>query len=541
MGVLRLFRHFINAYKGFYTSHARLPGKSQWFDYVLIDLNAIFHPACREVYSPEFKSLLHRPPQVPPDILEERAFKRITEMIENIIRVCRPRQTLYLAIDGVAGMCKQSQQRKRRFRAAQLRDKDATFDTANITAGTPWMARLCKYIAEWVKQKKQTKLLERVAVVYSDMFVPGEGEHKLMRYLGNVKQPQFTYCVYSPDADLIMLCMCLPKGRGFILRENIYDDVEGHWLLVDCGNLKDQVYDTIAWGENIDVKMMHVHHQRVIKDFVLFLMLIGNDFLPSLYCLEILNEGMNVLAQSYVEAASKHGYLVSEVNDINLKTFTHLFECLASHEPALMLRKYKRGNKYPDNMLARNITREPNRQGVYEERVDYDNLRKEYYMNKFPEFTDWDTQFDKNVHEICSAYVHGLSFVIKYYSVSIPTFEWYFEYHYAPLMTDLHRFAKDSKISVWNDLQSWTFQPALTLNQALLGIIPPSSVNVLPTSLQPLLQRNAEHELFKEDFKVDLEGKQQDYEAVLLLPIVDYKTLKMMCKDTSSPGTVLTY
>jgi 5'-3' exonuclease len=108
-------------------------------------------------------------------------------------------------------------------------------------------------------------------------------------------------------------------------------------------------------------------------------------------------------------------------------------------------------------------------------------------------------------------------------------------------MTDLHRFAKDSKISVWNDLQSWTFQPALTLNQALLGIIPPSSVNVLPTSLQPLLQRNAEHELFKEDFKVDLEGKQQDYEAVLLLPIVDYKTLKMMCKDTSSPGTVLTY
>ena len=65
----------------------------------------------------------------------------------------------------------------------------------------------------------------------------------------------------------------------------------------------------------------------------------------------------------------------------------------------------------------------------------------------------------------------------------------------------------------------------------MIGIIPPSSFAVLPTSLQPLLVNNKDHPLFTETFEVDYEGKQQDYEGICLLPNVSYKTLKKMCID----------
>ena len=95
-------------------------------------------------------------------------FNLIFEYTDKIIDIVKPKQILYLAIDGVAPRAKMNQQRSRRFRtaldaqeksesAAQIKNKwkedglvfkeksePDGFDSNVITPGTPFMHNLSK-------------------------------------------------------------------------------------------------------------------------------------------------------------------------------------------------------------------------------------------------------------------------------------------------------------------------------------------------------------------------------------------------------------
>ena len=557
MGVLRLFRHLLNTYKDFYTLH-KSGLKARYVDVLLLDLNAIFHPACRSVYFPPTTSLLHRPsnkPQKSPEELEQLAFTKIIDAIEAIIQLTPPSKVLYLAIDGVAGMCKQSQQRKRRYKAAKdakevLANASITstnpppFNTAHITAGTPWMARLCAFIEGWIMHRKTQTVghvnLRKVQIIYNDMYIAGEGEHKLIRYLEKFATPTTTYSIYSPDADLIMLCLCLPNGIGYILRENMYDDIKGDWILVNCNQLKENFTQTIG---SLSPILLHpsFQQQRLVSDYVLFLMLIGNDFLPSMYCLEIGNQGIEILERAYATTVDQIGYLVNDMLCIDQSTFVFLFGLLASREPEMIMKKSLRNVKYPDHLLAEciehvtettisNVDAEQIQTKRTIPKLNFPGLRELYYQRKFSLNIK---EKPEEIKTIVMAFVRGLNFVMAYYTKGIPTFEWCYEYHYAPLMTDVLEVCSKLTNTEWNSLQEWEFKPALTLNQALLGIIPPFSVDVLPATIQPILIKHASDDLFKDEFLIDYEGKHQDYEGICLLPNVPYAKLKRLCKETN--------
>ena len=77
-----------------------------------------------------------------------------------------------------------SQQRQRRFRSAKESDGDCPFDSNCITPGTEFLDNLTKYLDWYIKvQVSSNPDWFNLEVVLSNEKVPGEGEHKIVRYL----------------------------------------------------------------------------------------------------------------------------------------------------------------------------------------------------------------------------------------------------------------------------------------------------------------------------------------------------------------------
>lgn len=114
----------------------------------------------------------------------------------------RPKKILFMAIDGVAPRAKLNQQRARRFRAAQERaeslatarrngdevDEKVLFDSNCITPGTAFMEKVGKYLKYFIRKKmKEDPLWRNLRIVFSGHDVPGEGEHKIMQFIRELR------------------------------------------------------------------------------------------------------------------------------------------------------------------------------------------------------------------------------------------------------------------------------------------------------------------------------------------------------------------
>lgn len=507
MGVFRLFRTFLNKYPRFFKAISK-EDRTHYCDTFLIDGNATFYPICREVYLGEVggKKRLLGEKLPPPAQLEQVAFQRICEHLVHLTRIANPKRILYLAIDGVAGLSKQSQQRKRRFQNI-TEHKEEEFDFKNITAGTKWMERLCEYIYNYIENLRKTDVyFSRLEIIYSDASVPGEGEHKMIRWM-DFDNKSKSYTIYSPDADLILLCMGLNKKHLYVLRENQYDDIKGDYLIVLIDKLKHFVLEDIRW---MSVEYDY-DENRMVKDYIFFLILIGNDFLPSVPSVD--TRAIDKIQHAYVTTAVDVGYLLSEKNTINLPALKGFMQALAKIEPDLLAAKLNTRVVQPDSVLVNNTKR---LEAAI--RVDMDGYRKDYYSRNFE---------GVSVSKVCEEYVRGMYFIIQYYLNTIPTYDWYYPYHYAPLFTDLAEY-----LDINPNLKiSFNYRGPLSLVESLASILHPKSFYLLPKKVEEFLTLRKEIDPdFSEVFIIDLEGKQNDYEGVPLISTVDYDKIKMLLK-----------
>jgi 5'-3' exonuclease len=211
-----IFRYFYWHFKNYPNSiipiqqEQRVPG----FDIFALDLNAIFHPVCQKYF---FQSSHSRK-------TFEGCYQEICKEIDKLVSHIPPTEELVLSIDGVAGISKVNQQRQRRYRSVKEKDPQLReiFDTNQISVGTEFMYGLRQYITEYYSSRAGIVLL------LDDLV--GEGEHKIIRYLATKQKKKM--CIYSPDADLIMLGIALDKKNVFIFRPNIYSDIDCSYFLV---------------------------------------------------------------------------------------------------------------------------------------------------------------------------------------------------------------------------------------------------------------------------------------------------------------------
>merc|ERR1711871_127593 len=198
------------------------------YDNLYLDMNGIIHNCSH----PNDNDIHQR-------ITENDMMLAVMAYIDKLFYIVKPKKLIYLAIDGVAPRAKMNQQRQRRFRSAkdmkeaieaavlngEKLPEEPPFDSNCITPGTEFMAKLSTHLRYYVRKKvRDDPLWKGIKVIYSGHEVPGEGEHKIIKYIRHRKaqadwNPGERHCMYGLDADLMFLGLVTHEPNFSLLRE----------------------------------------------------------------------------------------------------------------------------------------------------------------------------------------------------------------------------------------------------------------------------------------------------------------------------------
>ncbi|KAJ2613101.1 exonuclease II Exo2 [Coemansia sp. RSA 1365] len=340
------------------------------FDNLYLDMNGIIHNCTHP-----------KDGEAPAPATDEERFLAIFNYIDFLFNKVRPCRVFFLGIDGVAPRAKMNEQRARRFRTAkeleEQRDKeirqrrtngesvraeeaentDGVFDPTCITPGTGFMDRLTEALRYYInKRVSEDADWRRPEIILSAPNVPGEGEHKIMDYIRFSRaQPGYRantrHCLYGLDADLIMLGLLSHEPHFSLLREEVLfgpnarkggasadPAMQGFYLLHisilrdyldhEFGGLKTTLgcssqYKVMEKGqpanaESRDADANTYDLERIIDDYVLMSMLVGNDFLPNLPKLSINGGALNFMFAAYTRIRPSLGGYLHDNGKLNL-------------------------------------------------------------------------------------------------------------------------------------------------------------------------------------------------------------------------------
>ncbi|KAG8467837.1 hypothetical protein KFE25_006889 [Diacronema lutheri] len=491
------------------------------FDAFYLDMNGIIH-TCTHGDDLAFGEQLD----------EEQMFRRILQYTDRLVSLVRPQKILYLAIDGVAPRAKLNQQRSRRFRAAleknadrdkliemgQLASGETIFDSNCITPGTAFLSRLGDVFRRWIAYKVENdpQWAQGARVVFSGADCPGEGEHKIMEYIRmRQRAPDYEagmrHCFYGLDADLIMLGLVTHEPEVSLLRERPrFNRGQAQRSLWNGDRLRMTADDflcldlsvlrrSLALPKSVHAQLdFEADERRLIDDFVLICMLVGNDFLPGLPHLDVAEGALNMMLHVYYRMLPQFGGYLTNGSELHLGRFeAYLREICVYEEPHFKVRARK----------------EP----WMDELPDY---RHAYYRTKFGitlEDARARTQAVDN-------YMHGVQWCLRYYHDGCCSWTWFYPDFYAPLVSDLVRLER-------LDLTFDMGKPLAPLVQ-LLAVLPPESKQLLPLPYRLLMTEteSAVIDGYPMHFEVDRNGKQREWEATSLIPFLDEETLQASAK-----------
>ncbi|KAJ5165496.1 5'-3' exoribonuclease 1 [Penicillium coprophilum] len=156
-------------------------------------------------------------------------------------------------------------------------------------------------------------------------------------------------------------------------------------------------------------------------------------------------------------------------------------------------------------------------QKVAQEKYDSKFLqwKDNYYRTKF----GWGLDNKEEMKKLAQNYVQGLQWVLFYYYRGIASWPWFFQYHYAPMISDVND-------GLDADMDFKLGQPFRPFDQ-LMGVLPDRSKKIVPTAYWDLMTSpdSPIYDFYPRDFDLDMNGKKMEWEAVVKIPFIDEKRL----------------
>uniref|UniRef100_A0A2M4B8M8 Putative 5'-3' exonuclease hke1/rat1 n=1 Tax=Anopheles marajoara TaxID=58244 RepID=A0A2M4B8M8_9DIPT len=570
MGVPKFFRYISERYPCL--SELLRENQVPEFDNLYLDMNGIIHNCSH----PNDADVTYR-------ISEEMIFEGIFHYVEYLFKMIRPQKVFFIAVDGVAPRAKMNQQRGRRFRSAheageQLKaaiakgetipDEDR-FDSNCITPGTAFMVRLQKALEHFIQVKIATDVLWKACtVILSGHETPGEGEHKIMEYIRHAKaQPGFNpntrHCLYGLDADLIMLGLCTHERFFSLLREEVKFGKNDKKATV-MKEIRFYLLHLTLLSEYLELEFGSVRNKlrfpfdihKLIDDWVLMIYLVGNDFIPHLPNLHINENALPTLYRAYMDVLPEMDGYINESGILNLPRLQLLMRRLAVFDRDTFLEHYTdlkyleskcgknnleafdvsadeiiSSSKANDDLMALIMSSKMLDSGDEDEESqisvgdiendpvlfekEFQSYKRNYYMSKMG-YAD----FNEDVRaEQAECYIRALQWTLHYYYRGVVSWSWYYPHHYAPFISDVDHF---DHLKLEFDMA----RPFLPFQQ-LLSVLPAASKSHLPAAYHQLMidPNSPVYDFYPPEFSTDLNGKQQSWEAVVLIPFIDERRL----------------
>jgi len=594
------------------------------FDNLYLDMNGIIHMCSHPRDGVDATK---------EQMTEEEMYASIFEYIDRIFHLISPKKLLFMAVDGVAPRAKMNQQRQRRFKSAKEAEeaiekaqaeghkvsKKDVFDSNCITPGTEFMARLCKHLRYFVRKKMQEdSSWRRVQVILSGPDIPGEGEHKIMMYIRGIKAlggfpPNLRHCMYGLDADLIMLGLVTHEPHFALLREEVI-----------FGRPKKQLgFSRKAVGKKDEFQLLHLSLlrqyldmefrnalfkpprpsggnggagvagegksrpafdpskydlEKIVDDFVVMCMLVGNDFIPNVPMLDIAEDGLDRMLDGYKnDVLPIHGYML-ENGKLCEKPYAAFLRVVADITQSIWQARVRNNFEDPHARRSRHFTRPPEltsdelkrtkaeskaidaQQGgglsgkthrfASKENMAYYKLKfRDFFVRSGPEGggnekpkeeeegeEDEDVVFKNGdyvstpehsktrIRQLCREYLEGIVWCIRYYYEGCASWSWFYPHFYAPMAEELARLlTEEDYLAAGGTLVRG--EPVRPLEQ-LLSVLPAQSKALLPASVRPLVEEGSRIEgYYPTEFRLDPNFKSTPWECVAIIPFIDFKKL----------------
>lgn len=491
------------------------------FDNLFMDCNSIVY----DVYNHLIKETLFSDTEH----LESFLIEKVIEKIEYYVTHISPKNTVFIAFDGVAPFAKMEQQRTRRYKSnfmsniesesSRWSDKQSlstthssgsistgrVWNTTAITPGTAFMRKLSIEIDLAFKNKEEKYKVKKMIVSCANE--PGEGEHKLFQYIRKNKDMiNENIFVYGLDSDLIMLSIfhCEMCKNIFVFRESP-DFIKSvgnlkfgnnDLLFLDISCLSKYILIEMAcdWYEKHrnsselrpselgdfppPAKLATVNTR--IYDYIFICFLLGNDFLPHFPSLNIRTTGVQTILITYKSVIGNFSdrFFISNDKKIQWKWVKVFITELSKAEKHNFIMEYTLRNKM-DKYQWSYTTKEEKDNVILNTPIIY--RTEEKYI--CPDETGWQDRYYKslfscernnnNLQTICTNYMEGLEWVFKYYTDECPDWKWKYNYHYAPLLMDLCKYIPDkNKEFIYSGYS--TNKPFPSFIQ-LLYVVPPKN------------------------------------------------------------------
>lgn len=457
-----------------------------------IDLNGLLHSVASKIYQygkdipKEEWRIRQNTVRTNMNLLAVDFVRALGNELTRILDEIRPKEYLIIAVDGIAPVAKMQQQKQRRYKAAALRYQEGqAFDNAVFTTGTEYMRNIDLYLRDWLEVHRD---IIPPLTIYSSHLVPGEGEHKIMQYYRETINHDLigAHVIYGMDADFILLSSVNPLKNIYLKRER-----RNEVLSIDA-----------MWSYLKNSISSH-------DDFMVITFLVGNDFIPHQLAFTDMLTTIDTLVDKYKEL----GVPLTDNNGIIWETYSLFLQEIAKLEPQLL------GNLYSQEDSPAIIAA-----SVKDGEFNYNVFRKSWYdvtlgaRGKYN--LDAYVAETNSIREQCENYFNMIHWCYNYYKGKPINKEWFYRYHFAPLLTDLSDYSiQMTKGPVMEDVV-FNINP---LDQ-LVSVLPTASIDLLPLEVRNLANPFSPiGYLYPEKFSVEVLGyfKGEANYGVSLIPFVD--------------------